>query len=215
MTVPRRAVLFDLDGTLIDSVGLIIAAFLHAFEAFDGDRPGEAELVLGIGTPLVTQLSRYARSDAELTILRDRYRAFQIAHHDHMVRAFPGAVALVTQLRDRGVAVAIVTSKGEEFARRGLAVSGFDTLFELVVGVDSTVHHKPHPEPVLTALARLGVAAEHATFVGDSPHDVGAGNAAHVRTIGVTWGPFSRAQLEAAAPTVICDTMDELAALCR
>jgi pyrophosphatase PpaX len=215
MTDPRRAVLFDLDGTLIDSIGLIIAAFKHAFDAFEGDRPSEAEIISGIGTPLVKQLARYARSDDELTMLRDRYRAYQVLNHDTMVRAFPGAVELVGDLRERGVAVGVVTSKGDEFAKRGLALSGFGDLIEQVVGIDSTVNHKPHPEPVLVALQRLAVDAAHATFVGDSPHDVAAGNAAGVRTIGVTWGPFSRDTLAAAQPTLICDTMEELGALCR
>jgi pyrophosphatase PpaX len=215
MTEPRTAVLFDLDGTLIDSIGLIIAAFRHAFDAFEGERPAETELIASIGTPLVKQLARYARNDDELAMLRDRYRAFQVINHDQMVRAFPGAVELVGDLRDRGVAVGVVTSKGEEFAKRGLALSGFGDRIELVIGVDSTTNHKPHPEPVLVAMQRLTVVAAHATFVGDSPHDVAAGNAAGVRTIGVTWGPFSRETLAAAQPTLICDTMEELGAHCR
>lgn len=214
-TDSRRAVLFDLDGTLIDSIGLIVAAFKHAFDAFEGDRPSEAELIQGIGTPLVKQLARYARSDDELTMLRDRYRAYQVLNHDRMVRAFPGAVELVTELRDGGVALGVVTSKGEEFARRGLALAGFGDLLELVIGVDATVNHKPHPEPVLLALQRLAIGAAQATFVGDSPHDVASGNAAGVRTIGVLWGPYSRAELEAASPTLICGTMEELGAHCR
>jgi pyrophosphatase PpaX len=83
----------------------------------------------------------------------------------------------------------------------------------VVVGADSVTKHKPAPEPVLLALELLQVRADEAVFVGDSPHDVHAGNAAGVDTIAALWGPFSREQLVASTPTYLLDSLGALPAL--
>lgn len=200
MPAPCRAVLFDLDGTLIDSIALIVDAMHHAFEGFDGPHPSAAEWMLGIGTPLWLQLAQYARNEAETNQLRDRYRAFQMLNHDRYIKAYPGVAETLATLAARGLAMAIVTSKLDQLARRNLEYTGLAQYFPLVVGVESTTKHKPEPEPVLFALDRLGVPATETVFVGDSPHDVAAGNAAGVTTIAALWGPFTREQIGAARP---------------
>lgn len=202
MPPPLRAVLFDLDGTLIDSIALIVAAMDHAFDGFDGPRPSTEEWMLGIGTPLWLQLSEYARNDEELARLRDRYRAFQFLHHDKYIRAYPGAAETLAALDARGLTMAIVTSKLDQLARRNLDFTGLAKYVPLVVGVEATTKHKPEPEPVLHALEQLGVAAGETVFVGDSPHDVASGNAAGVVTIAALWGAFTREQLAPAGPTL-------------
>ncbi|MFI5311160.1 MAG: HAD family hydrolase [Gemmatimonadales bacterium] len=200
MPTALRAVLFDLDGTLVDSIALIVDAMHHAFEGFDGPRPTDAEWMLGIGTPLWLQLSEYGRDEAEVTKLRDRYRAYQLLHHDRYIRSYPGVPETLAVLASRGLALAIVTSKLDQLARRNLGYLDLLKYFPLVVGVEATTKHKPEPEPVLFALEKLGVAPDQAVFVGDSPHDVGAGNAAGVATIAALWGPFTRDQLTPAGP---------------
>lgn len=209
-TSPLRAVLFDLDGTLFDSIALLLASMRHAFEEFDGAKPVESEWIAGIGTPLITQLGDFARSDAELLTLRDRYRTFQQEHHFKLARIFPGALGTLQTLKDRGVAMALVTSKGNALAQEALDVTGMTPFVPVLVGADSCTRHKPHPEPVLLALSLLGVAAADAVFVGDSPHDVNAGNAAGVITVAATWGAFSRAQLEVAKPAFWLDDISAL-----
>src|SRR5688500_10669099 len=109
--------------------------------------------------------------------------------------------------------MAIVTSKSDAIARRSLSYLALDRYFPVVVGVDSTTRHKPDPEPVLLALDRLGVRPSEAVFVGDSPHDVRAGNAAGVVTVAALWGPFSREALEPAAPSHYLRCLAELPAL--
>lgn len=201
MRAPLRAVLFDLDGTLIDSIALIVDAMLHAFEGFEGPRPTSEEWMLGIGTPLWLQLGQYARNEGETTRLRDRYRAFQMLNHDRYIKAYRGVAETLATLEARGLTMAVVTSKLDQLARRNLEYTGLARHFPLVVGVESTVKHKPEPEPVLFALDKLGVGAGEVVFVGDSPHDVVSGNAAGVATVAALWGPFTREQLGAARPT--------------
>jgi len=93
---------------------------------------------------------------------------------------------------------------------RALAWVGLIGHVDVVIGADSVARHKPHPEPVLVALERLGAPRETAIFVGDSPHDVASGNTAGVRTIGVAWGAFDRAAL--AEATYVVDSVAELEA---
>ncbi len=212
-TTPLRAVLFDLDGTLFDSIALLLASMRYAFEEFDGAKPVEAEWIAGIGTPLITQLGDFARSPDELLTLRDRYRTFQQEHHFQLARIFPGALEALQSLKASGLAMALVTSKGNALAQEALDFTGMTPFIPVLVGADSCTRHKPHPEPVLLALSLLGVAASDAVFVGDSPHDVNSGNAAGVITVAATWGAFTRAQLEVANPSYWLDDISALPAL--
>ena len=205
-----RAVLFDLDGTLIDSIGLIVAAMHHAFDGFDGTVPADADWMAGIGTPLYKQLALYARSAEELDMLRERYRAYQVIHHDNVIKEFPGTTAVLEDLHSRGLAMGVVTSKNDQLARRGLELTGLAKFLPVVIGADSVTKHKPEPEPVLLALERLGVGPDEALMMGDSPHDISSGNAAGVRTIGALWGPFTREQIAVARPTYWLSDIREL-----
>jgi pyrophosphatase PpaX len=208
-----RAVLFDLDGTLIDSIALIVAAMHHAFDGFGGTVPADADWMAGIGTPLTKQLALYARGSDELAVLRDRYRAYQAIHHDAAVREFPGTTETLLQLEQRGLVMGLVTSKVDLLAQRGLDLTGLSRFISVVVGADAVTKHKPEPEPVLLALERLAVAPDDAVLVGDSPHDIAAGNAAGVTTIGALWGPFTRAKIDVARPTHVIAHIRELPAL--
>ena len=194
-----RAVLFDLDGTLIDSVPLIVASMQHAFAGRER-APSGKEWVALIGTPLEAMIRRWGEDEADVAILRERYKEHQWAHHDAMVKAFPGVPEVLEALTGRGVRMAVVTSKLEPSARRSLEFLGLARHFQAVVGLESTVRHKPDPEPVRHALGVLAAAPGQAVFVGDSPHDVVAGNAAGVATVAALWGPFTRDELAVAHP---------------
>jgi pyrophosphatase PpaX len=213
MSTPLKAVLFDLDGTLIDSIGLIVDAMHYAFEGFDGTVPADSAWMAGIGTPLFKQLALYARSAEELDLLRERYRAYQFIHHDAVIKEYPGTSAVLENLHARGIVMGIVTSKGDELARRGLELTGLAKYLPVVISADSVTRYKPEPEPVLLALERLGVSAGEALMLGDSPHDISSGNAAGVRTIGALWGPFTREQIAVAKPSYWMANISELPAL--
>jgi pyrophosphatase PpaX len=207
------AVLFDLDGTLIDSIELILGSARHAFEGFAGRAPTDEEWRAGIGRPLQTVLREYASDDAEAQRLFHRYREYQLEHHDRLVRAYAGVVDTVRGLAEAGHPMALVTSKADWMAEKALVHVGLHELVPVIVGCDTCVNHKPHPEPVERALALLGVTPGNALFVGDSPHDVQSGLAAGVITVGVTWGAFRRDELEASGADVVIDRIEELPAL--
>ena len=207
MTLP--AILFDLDGTLIDTIELILSSARHAFEEWPV-RPTDDEWVRGIGTPLVQQLRAYAANDDEVALLLARYRRYQNEHHDRLTRCYDDVPDVIAALADRGHQMAVVTSKASPIAHQSLAFVGLDHFFPVVVGYDDTARHKPDPEPVRVALSRLGVSPDDAVFVGDSPHDILAGNRADVMTIAALWGPFDRETLADARPDHFIECMAEL-----
>ena len=195
------AVLFDLDGTLIDSIELILNSAKHAFRDREGHVPSDAEWLTGVGIPLATMFRRYARDDAEVDALIAKYREYQLEHHDRLVRCYDQVVDTVTALRAASHPLGIVTSKTGWLARRGLTHVGLETHFDVIVGCDACNRHKPDPMPVFVALEQLGYEPDEAVFVGDSVHDMEAGNAAGVTTIAALWGPFTREDLVASRPT--------------
>lgn len=200
MTPPRPfAVLFDLDGTLIDSIGLLLASVKHTF-AGRSPAPTEEEWIAGIGTPLAKQLRPFASSDDEAAELQLAYRTFQREHHDRMTTAFDGVPEILAELHRRGHPMGLVTSKSNEMMERGIEYVGLDRYMKTMIGADSCTIHKPDAFPVLLALQQLGYDTDEAVFVGDSPHDVHAGNAAKVVSIAALWGPFTREQLAASSP---------------
>ncbi|MBM3909054.1 MAG: HAD-IA family hydrolase [Gemmatimonadetes bacterium] len=211
MSLP--ALLFDLDGTIVDSIELIVQAADFAFDGREGPRPTREEWVALIGTPLAPMLRRWAHDEGDVKFLWDRYRAFQVEHHDRLVAPYPGVVELIRRLHARGHAMAIVSSKIEAGIRRSLDYIGVTDCFGALIGIEATEKHKPDPEPVLLALERLGVTANHAWFIGDSPHDIYAGHAAGVKTIGVLTGPYDRETMEAAKPLHLVTTLAEMEAL--
>lgn len=194
------AVLFDLDGTLIDSIGLIMASMRYAFDKCEAPAPSDAEWLSGVGTPLRTMFERYASDDESIDRFIAAYREHQFANHDLLVKCFDDVPDTIAALKARGHPLAVVTSKTDALARRGLEHVGLASYFDTIVGCDACARHKPHPEPVLTALTRLGYEPEEALFVGDSVHDIEAGNAAGVLTVAALWGPFTRDQLAGAEP---------------
>lgn len=205
-----EAVLFDLDGTLIDSIELIVQSFHHTHRAHFGSDRSDEFWISGIGRPLRDQLGEVARDDEELAALIETYRTYNLANHDAMVQAYPGAVDTVKTLAQRGVALAIVTSKMRVGALRGLELLGLVDEFPVCVCADDVTRGKPDPMPVELALSQLKVDASNALFVGDSPHDLESGQRAGVKTAAASWGPYDPAELRAHAPTYWLEGLPEI-----
>lgn len=205
------AVLFDWDGTLIDSRDALIGAWHLATEEVLGRRwpagPEDERLVLSLpGSRLFPKVAGDAEHSARLTA------AFQKAYETtgERVRAFPGVVEALGGLRDAGLAIAVVTSKARRRFDADAARVGVRELVEVAVCQEDTTAHKPDPAPIVLAFRTLGVVARRAVMVGDTPVDVAAGTAAGIPVVGVAWGAAGPvALLEAGAKAVARDA-DEL-----
>ena len=207
----RPALLFDLDGTLIDSIELIMSSMHHAFDGYAARVPTDDEWRALIGRPLIDSFREFVPDDADVQALIARYREYQLAHHDRLVRPYEGVVGAIRAFAAAGHPMALVTSKADWLAERALRHVGLDADIPVVVGCDSCTRHKPHPEPVERALALLRSTPRDAIFVGDSPHDIEAGRAAGVYTIGVTWGAFSRDEMADAGADLVIHQVGQLA----
>lgn len=204
-----RAVLYDFDGTLADTTELVMSSYRHTMTTHLGHVPPEEEWLRGFGTPLEPQLARFARTAEERRAMMETYQRYQEEQARLMV-PFPGALETVQALRERGVPLAIVTSRYRESTIRGMDVCGITRFFDLIVTPEDVRNPKPHPEPVLLTLEKLGLDAAHTLFVGDSPHDVAAGRGAGTRTAAALWGPFPLTILEEERPDFLLERQEDV-----
>lgn len=195
-----RTYLFDLDGTLLDSIALILTSFHHTSRIHLERELPDSYWLEGTGTPLRDQLRKVARSEEELAAMLDTYLAHNLSHHDELAKPYPGVVDVVRTLHARGAKLALVTSKLSRGAERGLHLLGLEEELSVRVCADDVDHGKPHPAPVLMALDALDASPDDALFIGDSHHDIEAGRRAGVTTVAVTWGPLPRERLASAKP---------------
>src|ERR1700747_95694 len=175
-----------------------------------GHDPGDDVWMNGLGTPLWVQFRQFTEDPAEIEAMVATYRAYNLAHHDEMVRPYAGVGDAARTLERRGKALGLVPSKLRSGALRGLRLAGLEDAFTVIVGADDVTPPKPHPEPVLMALERLGARAADAVFIGDSRHDIECGRAAGVKTAAVLWGPFDRSHLADLDPDFRLETPAEL-----
>jgi pyrophosphatase PpaX len=205
--------LFDLDGTLIDSVELILRSYRHTLRAHRGYEPPDELWLKGLGTPIRVQLRQWTEDPAEIEAMAKTYSVYNLEHHDALVRPYDGIVSAVEKLQAHGKRLALVTSKVRGGAERGLRVAGLTAAFRVIIGADDVRNPKPHPEPVLRAIEQLGSTPAETVFIGDSRHDIESGQAAGVKTAAALWGPFDRAHLEDLEPDYWLDRPQDIALL--
>jgi pyrophosphatase PpaX len=179
-------VLFDLDGTLIDSGAIILASFRYATRTVLSREIPDAELAALVGGSSIHEQMRSIDPRRVDELVRV-YREHNEPLHDEL-EAFEGVEQLLAELKRQGRKLGIVTAKRRKTVELAFAVLPLERFFDAVVTSEATARHKPHPEPVLTALEQLSALSSEAAFVGDSPFDVAAGKAAGVFTVAVAWG---------------------------
>jgi pyrophosphatase PpaX len=208
-----QAVLFDLDGTLIDSIRLILDSYHHTLTRHNLPARTDEDWLKGVGTPLSVQLSEWRESPETLEALIATYREYNLKHHDSMVTVYPGVLEAVREIKAAGIQTGLVTSKNRHGALRGLKLVGLEALMDVLVCADEVTNPKPHPEPVEKAVALLGADPGSTVYVGDSIHDMHSGRAAGVKTAAALWGPFGRSHLESASPDYWLERPADLVAL--
>jgi pyrophosphatase PpaX len=201
-----RSVLFDLDGTLVDTIELIRRSFHQAFDVLGMTRPPDAVFVDTIGLPLRTQFAQVTSDAGQIDRLIEAYRDYYIQHHNDLIEVYDGIQELLDAIASRGLALGVVTSKIQRGAQRTLGAAGLASRFQVVIGADDVGNPKPHPEPVQRALEQLDMPPDEACLVGDSIYDMQAGRAAGVHTVAALWGPGSRETLEPSRPGTWADT---------
>jgi pyrophosphatase PpaX len=209
--MPRYStVLFDLDGTLLDSTRLILDSFHHTFAEHGLPAQADEEFLAGVGTPLKIEFAKYRNNPEEIDAMIATYREYNFRHHDRMVSAFPGAIACVRKFAEAKIRLAIVTSKGRHGAKIGLEALTLTDVFEVLVCAEDVTRHKPDPEPVRHALEKLGVSPNETIFIGDSLHDMRSGRGAQVATGAALWGPFAKKSLALTEPTHFFESFEEV-----
>ena len=210
---PPRTLLFDLDGTLIDSVRLILDSYHHTLAAHGLPARTDDHWLAGIGTPLSVQFAEWKNDPERLEALIATYREYNLANHDRMVTIYPGVLEAIHQVKARGANTGLVTSKNQQGALRGLRLVGLHALIDVMVCADDVENPKPHPEPVEKAVRLLGTDPAATVYIGDSIHDMRSGRAAGVRTAAVLWGPFGREHLARAEPDYWLERPEDIVSL--
>lgn len=202
-----KTVLFDLDGTIVDSNDLINASFEHTFNKYNLQFTKE-EILQFNGPPLLdTFLKTNPGYEEEMFKI---YREFNLGNHEKYIRLFPGVVETIEQLLKSDIKIGIVTSKMRDAVMLGMEITGINRYFETIVALDDVVHSKPHPEAVLKATHQLGGEASSTLMVGDNYHDILAGQRAGVKTAGVVWSQKGAEFLARYKPDYMLERMDDL-----
>lgn len=208
---PFDAILFDADGTLIDTYEIILASMRYSINEVLGKNHTDAELMHGVGTPLIDQMVFFCDGDRPLADhIIQVYRDHNDIVHDANICAFPDTAAALGRLQAAGIKLGVVTSKRHAMAARGLEMSGIAPYLPILIGHDDCAEHKPQPGPILLGCQMLDTTPARTLYVGDSPYDIQAGNAAGCATAAALWGMFSEEELRTQNPTYEASSLTEL-----
>lgn len=221
-----QTVLFDFDGTLVNTTPLILHCFRATWEKLFGFTLPETHYIHTFGIPIDTamqQLLNTMMNELRVAPVADiqqaaeemvsTYREFNLALHDQMIEPFAEVDEMLLKLKAGGKQLGLVTSKKRVGAERGMRIFEMQNFFDVIICAEDVSQHKPHPEPLLHAMEKLSAHPASTIYAGDSTHDIIAGRAAGLITVAAAWGPFTRAALQAARPDYILETPLKLSRL--
>lgn len=203
-----KTVLFDLDGTIIDTNELIIASFMHTLQGITPSELTREHIIPHMGKTLEDQLMMFSGRDTVEDLI-ERYREFNLANHA-MVTEFPYVLEVVKELHKRGIKLGVVTTKVRFTTEIALKQFGLYEYMDTIVTIQDVVHPKPHPEPVQMAMAALQANPKTTMMIGDSQYDILSAKQAGAVSVGVAWSLKGEAHLRSFEPNYIIQNMLEL-----
>ena len=204
-------VLFDFDGTVVDSGPIILASMKYATSTILGRDIPDAELMASVGGPgLEAQMETFG--PGRVAELVAAYRAHNEPLHSELV-SFAGIDDVLAAFVGQGRRLGVVSAKRHATVMLGFAAVPVGQYFDVVVGGDEVPHQKPAPDGLLLALERLGASPHQTAYVGDSPFDMEAARAAGVYAVGVAWGGIHDGSALLAADVVVGEPSELLAVL--
>jgi len=206
-----ECVLFDLDGTLIDTIDMIRESMRYATGKVLGAPLPDEVLMRNVGVPLIVQMREFSAEHADE--LLTTYREHNHRVHDVMVKEYPGVEAALEALLAAGLKLGIVTSKSRAVAMKGIDRFTLGRFFDTIVACDDVPVHKPEPYPLLFAAEQLGVDIERCVYVGDSPHDMSAAVAAGSISVAALWGAFTRDRVLEPGPDYEASSINDVVAI--
>lgn len=204
-----NTLLFDLDGTIVDTNELIINSFLHTLEKYYPGKYNREALVPHFGKPLYDQMVIFGDEEKAEEMV-NVYREYNIQTHDEMVKEFPYVNNVLKELYDMGLTLGVVTTKMSKTALMGLKLFHLDRLMSTVVTYEDTELHKPQPEPVLLAMERLKADPKTTLMVGDSQYDIQAAQNAGITSVGVAWSIKGRDLIDTFKPDYVLEDFRDL-----
>ena len=179
-------VLFDLDGTLLDSKELIYRSFVHTFEKFYPNHElSDAELDSFFGPPLNVTFAKYTNDSKQIEEMIDYYRQYNLEAHDELVNLFPGVKETIKYLSKHNYKLGVISAKKSDLVNHALEIFKIKEYFDIVIGQDEVKNPKPNPEGILLATRKLK--SNHAVYVGDSVSDIEAGKNAKIKTCAIAY----------------------------
>ncbi|OBZ15378.1 MULTISPECIES: pyrophosphatase PpaX [Bacillales] len=208
MTGKIKTMLFDLDGTIIDTNELIIRSFIESLQGITPEGFGREHIIPSMGQPLTDQMKLFSGLE-DVTHLVAAYREVNLRLHDEYVKAFDYVNEVIERLHGEGIQIGVVTTKMRLTTERGLKYTGLFDYVDAIVTIDDVVNPKPHPEPVSKAIGLLGADPATTMMVGDSTVDIESAIAAGAIAVGVAWSLKGELKLkDAGAHHVIHDMRD-------